>query len=86
MLFIFLIMIGLGNIVSAGVEDVNKYATTILDALLTSIDDQNETLAMEVLPKQTKTRIIILFIYFIYFYFYFIYLFFILFYFIFNLI
>lgn len=38
---------GLGNIVSAGIEDVNKYGTTVLDALLTSIDDQNEIIAME---------------------------------------
>ena len=45
---------GLGNIVSAGVEDVNKYATTILDALLTSIDDQNEILAMEAMNGLAK--------------------------------
>lgn len=38
---------GLGNIVSVGLDQANTYASTILDALMSSIDDSNETIAME---------------------------------------
>ncbi|KAF2070139.1 hypothetical protein CYY_008538 [Polysphondylium violaceum] len=38
---------GLSNIVSAGLEQTNRYAPTVIDALSTSIDDQDETMAME---------------------------------------
>jgi hypothetical protein len=38
---------GLGNIVGVGAEEANRYASTVLDALMANIDDSNETIAME---------------------------------------
>lgn len=45
---------GLGNIVSAGKFMVDKYATTILDALVSYIDNADETLAMESMNGLSK--------------------------------
>jgi len=45
---------GLGNIVSVEIEEANKYAPSVLDALLTSIDDQNEQVAMEAMNGLAK--------------------------------
>jgi len=45
---------GLGNIVSVEREEANKWAPTVLDALLTSIDDQNESIAMEAMQGLSK--------------------------------
>jgi len=45
---------GLGNIASVGDEQGNKYAPTVLDALLSSIDDQNEAIAMEAMNGLAK--------------------------------
>lgn len=57
---------GLGNIVSVEIEEVlipcriyvtckaNKYAPSVLDALLTSIDDHNESIAMEAMNGLAK--------------------------------
>ncbi|EAL61864.1 hypothetical protein DDB_G0291161 [Dictyostelium discoideum AX4] len=45
---------GLSNIVSAGVEQTNRYAPTVIDALSTSIDDQDETMAMECMLGLSK--------------------------------
>jgi len=47
-------IIGLANIVSADREDANMYASTVLDALLSSIDDPNETIAMEAMNGLSK--------------------------------
>jgi len=47
-------LIGLANIVSADREDANMYASTVLDALLCSIDDSNETIAMEAMNGLSK--------------------------------
>jgi len=47
-------LIGLGNITAVGSEEANKYAPTILDALMSSIDDQNEELAMEAMNGLSK--------------------------------
>jgi len=38
---------GLSNIVSNGQEQVNRYAPTIIDVLVSSIDDHDEVIAME---------------------------------------
>jgi hypothetical protein len=45
---------GLGNIVSVSIEEANKYAPTILDALISSIDDQNDAVAMEAMNGLAK--------------------------------
>jgi len=45
---------GLGNIVSAGKAMVDKYATTILDALVSYIDNADEVLAMESMAGLSK--------------------------------
>jgi hypothetical protein len=45
---------GLGNIVSANPVDANKYAPTVLDALLSSIDDAREGVAMEAMTGLSK--------------------------------
>ena len=45
---------GLGNIVSAGTEQANKYAPTVLDALMSCIDDNNDTLALEAMNGLAK--------------------------------
>eukprot|EP00005_Dracoamoeba_jomungandri_P008470 CAMPEP_0174265646 /NCGR_PEP_ID=MMETSP0439-20130205/27313_1 /TAXON_ID=0 /ORGANISM="Stereomyxa ramosa, Strain Chinc5" /LENGTH=1648 /DNA_ID=CAMNT_0015352207 /DNA_START=52 /DNA_END=4994 /DNA_ORIENTATION=- len=45
---------GLGNVVSAGKEEVDKYATTILDALGTCVDSPDEELAMEAMDGLSK--------------------------------
>jgi hypothetical protein len=45
---------GLGNIVSAGKHMVDKYATTILDALVSYIDNADEVLAMESMNGLSK--------------------------------
>eukprot|EP01116_Phalansterium_solitarium_P016259 TRINITY_DN3745_c0_g1_i3.p1 TRINITY_DN3745_c0_g1~~TRINITY_DN3745_c0_g1_i3.p1 ORF type:complete len:1692 (-),score=828.04 TRINITY_DN3745_c0_g1_i3:272-5347(-) len=45
---------GLGNIVAVGAELANKYAPTVLDALLTSIDDRLEPLAREAMAGLAK--------------------------------
>jgi len=38
---------GLGNIADAGAEEVNRFSTTIIDALMCAIDNPDEALAME---------------------------------------
>eukprot|EP00026_Physarum_polycephalum_P000352 Phypoly_transcript_00352.p1 GENE.Phypoly_transcript_00352~~Phypoly_transcript_00352.p1 ORF type:complete len:1660 (+),score=332.46 Phypoly_transcript_00352:97-5076(+) len=38
---------GLSNVVANGAEQANRYAPTIIDALVSSIDDQDEVIAME---------------------------------------
>lgn len=38
---------GLSNVVANGPEQTNRYAPTIIDALVSSIDDQDEVIAME---------------------------------------
>lgn len=45
---------GLGNVVSNGSAQVNQYASTILDALMSSIDDENDTVAMEAMNGLSK--------------------------------
>ncbi|KYQ89059.1 hypothetical protein DLAC_10285 [Tieghemostelium lacteum] len=45
---------GLSNIVSAGQEQTNRYAPTVIDALSTSIDDQDEVIAMECMLGLSK--------------------------------
>ncbi|EGC31710.1 hypothetical protein DICPUDRAFT_50034 [Dictyostelium purpureum] len=45
---------GLSNIVSAGIEQTNRYAPTVIDALSTSIDDQDEGMAMECMLGLSK--------------------------------
>lgn len=47
-------LIGLGNIVAVGTEEANQYAPTVLDALMSSIDDQNEILALEAMNGLSK--------------------------------
>jgi len=38
---------GLGNIAAAGAEEVNRFSSTVIDALMCAIDSSDETLAME---------------------------------------
>ena len=38
---------GLGNIADAGKEEVNRFSSTVIDALMCSIDSPDEILAME---------------------------------------
>jgi len=45
---------GLGNIVAVGVTDGNKYAPTILDALLSSIDDRDDNIAQQAMNGLAK--------------------------------
>jgi len=45
---------GLGNIVSVGIEEANKYAPTVLDALMSSIDEINEVNAMQAMNGLAK--------------------------------
>ena len=45
---------GLGNIVAAGEEEANKYAPTVLDALMSCIDDKDETIALEAMNGLAK--------------------------------
>lgn len=45
---------GFGNIVSAGVEMVNRYSQTILDALLSAVDSQEEAVALEAMNGLAK--------------------------------
>jgi hypothetical protein len=45
---------GLGNIVSVGTEETNKYAPTVLDALMSSIDDQLEAISLEAMNGLSK--------------------------------
>jgi len=45
---------GLGNIVSVGPEEANKYAPTVLDALMSSIDEINEVNAMQAMNGLAK--------------------------------
>lgn len=47
-------LIGLGNIVAVGTEEANQYAPTVLDALMSSIDDTNETIALEAMNGLSK--------------------------------
>jgi hypothetical protein len=46
----------LGNVGAAGAAETNKYAPTILDALMSSIDDANEDIAMEAMNGLAKVR------------------------------
>lgn len=48
------VLIGLGNIGAAGAVEANKYAPTVLDALMSSIDDADETIAMEAMRGLSK--------------------------------
>jgi hypothetical protein len=50
---------GLGNIVAVGSEEANKYAPTVLDALMSSIDDSNEVIAMEAMNGLAKVFAIV---------------------------
>jgi hypothetical protein len=50
---------GLGNIVHVGIDLANKYAPTVLDALLCSIDDANESIAMEAMNGLAKVFAIV---------------------------
>ncbi len=45
---------GFGNIVSAGVDVVNKYSQTVLDALLSAVDSQEEAVALEAMTGLAK--------------------------------
>eukprot|EP01117_Protostelium_nocturnum_P011732 TRINITY_DN4276_c0_g1_i1.p1 TRINITY_DN4276_c0_g1~~TRINITY_DN4276_c0_g1_i1.p1 ORF type:complete len:1650 (+),score=410.28 TRINITY_DN4276_c0_g1_i1:183-5132(+) len=45
---------GLGNIASLSNEDANKYAPTVLDALLSSIDDRDDNIAQEAMNGLAK--------------------------------
>jgi len=45
---------GLGNVASTGLTEVNRYAPTIIDALMCSIDDANEVIAMEAMNGLSK--------------------------------
>jgi len=45
---------GLGNIVAVGQQDGNKYAPTILDALLSSIDDRDDNIAQQAMNGLAK--------------------------------
>eukprot|EP01107_Rhizomastix_libera_P012211 TRINITY_DN3023_c1_g1_i1.p1 TRINITY_DN3023_c1_g1~~TRINITY_DN3023_c1_g1_i1.p1 ORF type:complete len:1740 (-),score=488.09 TRINITY_DN3023_c1_g1_i1:24-5243(-) len=45
---------GLGNLASAGEKECNKHATTVLDALTSSIEDSNEIIAMEAMIGLAK--------------------------------
>eukprot|EP01129_Flabellula_baltica_P010720 TRINITY_DN4560_c0_g1_i1.p1 TRINITY_DN4560_c0_g1~~TRINITY_DN4560_c0_g1_i1.p1 ORF type:complete len:1619 (+),score=365.55 TRINITY_DN4560_c0_g1_i1:442-5298(+) len=45
---------GLGNIVSAPADQYNKYAPTILDALMERIDDKTSTTALEAMNSLSK--------------------------------
>ena len=47
---------GLGNIAVAGVTEVNRYAPTVIDALMCAIDDPNETIAREAINGLSKVR------------------------------
>ncbi|PRP83406.1 hypothetical protein PROFUN_09434 [Planoprotostelium fungivorum] len=47
-------IVGLGNIVAVGIEDGNKYAPTILDALLSSIDDRDDNIAQQAMNGLAK--------------------------------
>lgn len=38
---------GLGNIADAGAEEVNRFSTTVIDALMCAIDSSDEAMAME---------------------------------------
>ncbi len=47
-------LVGLGNVGAAGAAETNKYAPTILDALMSAIDDNNEDIAMEAMNGLAK--------------------------------
>jgi len=47
-------LIGLGNIASAGKEEVDRYATTVLGALLATVDGEDQVLAMESMNGLSK--------------------------------
>jgi len=47
-------IVGLGNIGNAGITEANKYAPTVLDALMSNIDDQNDLIAMEAMNGLSK--------------------------------
>lgn len=49
-------LLSLGNVGAAGAVETNKYAPTILDALMSSIDDANEDIAMEAMNGLAKVR------------------------------
>jgi len=51
---------GLGNIASAGVTEVNRYAPTVIDALMCAIDDPNETIAREAINGLSKVEFVFL--------------------------
>src|SRR6185437_15005344 len=48
------VIIGLGNIGSAGAAEANKYAPTVLDALMSSIDDADESISMDAMRGLAK--------------------------------
>jgi HEAT repeat protein len=45
---------GLSNIVSADKEELNKYSPTVLDALMSNIDDVNEGVALEAMTGLSR--------------------------------
>eukprot|EP01119_Soliformovum_irregulare_P013154 TRINITY_DN3473_c0_g1_i1.p1 TRINITY_DN3473_c0_g1~~TRINITY_DN3473_c0_g1_i1.p1 ORF type:complete len:1648 (+),score=609.13 TRINITY_DN3473_c0_g1_i1:20-4963(+) len=45
---------GLGNIVAVGKEEANNFASTILDALMSSIDDRDEIICQEAMKGLSK--------------------------------
>ncbi|KNC53573.1 uncharacterized protein AMSG_01283 [Thecamonas trahens ATCC 50062] len=45
---------GLGNLASAGEDEVNKYSTTVLSALMGGIDDATEVIALEAMSGLSK--------------------------------
>jgi len=47
-------LIGVGNLASAGKVEVNRYAVTVLGALVATIDNEDQTLAMESMSGLSK--------------------------------
>jgi len=45
---------GLGNIITTPSDQINKYAPTVLDALMSSIDDPNDTISLEAMNGLAK--------------------------------
>eukprot|EP01103_Thecamoeba_quadrilineata_P020288 TRINITY_DN862_c0_g1_i1.p1 TRINITY_DN862_c0_g1~~TRINITY_DN862_c0_g1_i1.p1 ORF type:complete len:1309 (+),score=309.38 TRINITY_DN862_c0_g1_i1:1049-4975(+) len=50
---------GLGNLVSCGQQQIDRLAPTIIDALMCSIDDANETLALEAMNGLAKIFVLV---------------------------
>jgi hypothetical protein len=46
---------GLGNIAAAGKDEVNRFASTVIDALMCSIDSPDESMAMEAMSGLARS-------------------------------